>query len=515
MIEGLNTKDIYNYSKDQKSNSTEKKSKNSIFQKELGFAKKNLAFNENRLKQNSIDNAKKFEHKDIMKDSKYSIEDKNAKGNNLNPKVTDNSIDKSTSTKDKLSSNVNNLKDDVNSLKKALSNLEEEGLDEDVKGYVKNLISNSSVLMQILDLLNKDNKNPLELIENLMNSISTEEMGSENLNELFQTQDLTSIRQSLNSIVELLDKVSEEDFKLVDELNLNKSDMKVLNSLISEEYPNGNNLKDIVNRLYNLSLEEDSKLELEPKLELNPDMETEIKENSNRKSEESLSLFSGVNKSSENSNKDKKLVMEDGQWNLSSGSKDEDKELNLLKNLIGDKEPKDFTKAFMLNQSLIQENIPVEIPGKEALVVNKATVVQDIIKSVKFMENNNMKELTVKIYPKELGQMVITLVLESDRMNAKIMASNKEAYNLLNSNLKDLKNGLLDINLRVDDIQVGIYAEDFMSYSNLPQGFAGGEFQQDRSRTSGQVRDINSASDEALLEDSNETIEDGTINILA
>nr|WP_281418275.1 flagellar hook-length control protein FliK [Clostridium simiarum] len=131
------------------------------------------------------------------------------------------------------------------------------------------------------------------------------------------------------------------------------------------------------------------------------------------------------------------------------------------------------------------------------------------------MENNNMKELTVKIYPKELGQMVITLVLESDRMNAKIMASNKEAYNLLNSNLKDLKNGLLDINLRVDDIQVGIYAEDFMSYSNLPQGFAGGEFQQDKSRTSGQVRDINSASDEALLEDSNETIEDGTINILA
>ena len=329
--------------------------------------------------------------------------------------------------------------------------------------------------MELLNSLKKDNSHL-----DLMKMISAETLSKVNNlgindlsfgNEMFSEGDIKLIEASLNNI----NNLSSEEFDFVNESNSNNLDMDIINKLIGKEDSKGKSVEDLLGKLKQNYLQEG----YQDKTKL-------------------------VNSEAENRS------------SLDLNNNEEDKELSLLKNIMGERDiNKDFTKSFMINQSLIDSNATSEVQSSENLVVNKVSVVQDIIKSVKFMESSNMKELIVKINPKELGQIVITLVLEADKMNAKIMANNKEAYSLLNSNLKDLKNGLSDANLKVDQVQVGIFTEDFMSYSNLPQGFFESEFQKEQSRNRGKSENMASI-EEGIIEDDNlGIVEDGKINILA
>lgn len=141
----------------------------------------------------------------------------------------------------------------------------------------------------------------------------------------------------------------------------------------------------------------------------------------------------------------------------SSDSKGED---GFLKNLLSDNNDKisrvtNFMSQF--NNMKVDNNAVSDL---EKIVINKNTIGTDMIKALKYMQTNDMKDLIVKINPKELGEVVIKITMESGAMKASINAANKEAYNLLNSNLADITSKLQNTDIKIQDISLSLYNED-------------------------------------------------------
>lgn len=95
----------------------------------------------------------------------------------------------------------------------------------------------------------------------------------------------------------------------------------------------------------------------------------------------------------------------------------------------------------------------------ENIVIDKTNLNNDIIKTLKYMESNDVKNLTVKINPKELGEVTIKLTMEAGQMKASITANNKDAYNLLNSNILDITNKLQNNDIKIQNISLSIYED--------------------------------------------------------
>nr|WP_301282252.1 flagellar hook-length control protein FliK [Clostridium sporogenes] len=124
------------------------------------------------------------------------------------------------------------------------------------------------------------------------------------------------------------------------------------------------------------------------------------------------------------------------------------------------------------------------------------------------MELNNVKDLTVKIMPKELGEVFIKLTMEGGIMKANIGATTKEAYNLLNSNMQLIEDKLQNSGIKVQELSLNIYNEDTTFFK---QGNEKGE--NSNPSKSNDKADLSSI-DEIQEEENISTI-DGNVNILA
>lgn len=133
-----------------------------------------------------------------------------------------------------------------------------------------------------------------------------------------------------------------------------------------------------------------------------------------------------------------------------SGEKESDTESNM-----NDSKVNQFMN--MLNNLKNTDNAKDNIKIMNQPVVNQKTFVQDFIKTIKYMENNNVKNLTVKIEPKELGELVIKLTTENGIMKANITAATKEGYNLLNSSLTDMSNQLNNGEVKIQQLSLSMY----------------------------------------------------------
>lgn len=136
-------------------------------------------------------------------------------------------------------------------------------------------------------------------------------------------------------------------------------------------------------------------------------------------------------------------------------------EEKFLNNLIGEdkEEPKISKVVNFMNQFesvKTQETSKVQATN---LVIDKGNVGADVIKTIKFMEINNIKDLTVKMNPKELGEITIKIVVESGVMKASISAQNKETYNLLNQNIQDIGDKLKNMDIKIQSLDINIYED--------------------------------------------------------
>ncbi|MPM00727.1 hypothetical protein SDC9_46957 [bioreactor metagenome] len=183
---------------------------------------------------------------------------------------------------------------------------------------------------------------------------------------------------------------------------------------------------------------------------------------------------------------------------------DEDR---ILSKIIDGDDKSSFYKILNSYDRYNKNNVDIV---KEPVVVNKQSIDLDIIKNVKFMMRNAVQELKVKIYPKELGEMTIKILSEEGIMKAEIKAMSKETYNLLNSNLQDIKKTLIDQNIKIQEVNIGIYNEDTTFFSGEENSFEG--FNNNQSK-----ENINK-SQSILNEDENSTedlLNQSNVNLLA
>lgn len=152
--------------------------------------------------------------------------------------------------------------------------------------------------------------------------------------------------------------------------------------------------------------------------------------------------------------------------------------------------------------SLISEVKPV--------AVSRETVATDVVSNVKYMVKNQVEQLTVKIYPKELGEITIKIISEDGIMKADIKSTSKETYNLLNSNMEEIKKHLSNESLIIKEVNIGLY-EDTTYYSG--QGFSN-EFNDERNKESYSVEDNDSIN---IHKEENEEISEeiSNVNLLA
>jgi len=143
---------------------------------------------------------------------------------------------------------------------------------------------------------------------------------------------------------------------------------------------------------------------------------------------------------------------------FSGGNSSEEK---FLKNLLGgDKDEMKISKAVnFMNQFETVKTTDTSKVQTVNLVIDKNNFAADLIKNVKFMELNNIKDLTVKMNPKDLGEITIKLTMESGIMKASISALNKDTYNLLNQNFQDISDKLKTLDIKIQSLDINIYED--------------------------------------------------------
>lgn len=378
--------------------------------------------------------------------SKKYIEEKNSdhkevNKNEINKKNANKKADKKSESKDE-----ETLNDDKSKLEKEVSQLLSQLLLK-----LNNDKENKSSLEDILKELG-DGKDSLKMILDILSSDKIEDLNGLNL------KDKNDLKDFLKDLMKFMEKSNDkENLELIKKLN---SFMEKISSKNSDE---GKNKKED-NLLLNLK-------------EMLPNVDD--KEETNKYNEQNNS--------------------KNGKDNLS-------KEDKLLEKLTGNNDNK-FSKVnqFMnlMNTSRVS---PLDnLKSVENLVINKVTFNDDIIKSIKYMEINNLKDLTVKINPKNLGEVVISLTMDNDVMKAQLKSSNKETFALLNASLNEI-NEKLNGNIKIQQVEVSIYNEDttyFSGEANKEQNSSSnnGQNSEKKYNDSIKIEEIDSADKETLMED--------------
>lgn len=233
------------------------------------------------------------------------------------------------------------------------------------------------------------------------------------------------------------------------------------------------------------------------------------------KGEKVLTLEDILNKNYSQSNSDSEAEKENSNTSASKDSKIDSKEDKFLKALADD-DNKDSTlnkiNLFASRGAVIQ-NQGVNATAR-GLSVNKATFVEDFIKDVKFMSNNGLKELTVKVNPGNLGEITIKLIQEDNVLKANLKASSKETTALLSQNLAEIKKQLSEQNIKVSDVNIELYQDDTTFFKE--QGFGSqlaGEQNRENTSSAHNVSNTQSVSDDSL--DDNLAEENNSVNFFA
>lgn len=309
----------------------------------------------------------------------------------------------------------------------------------------------------------------ISLLQHLGDDKSMEELNesiSQDVNNICDIETLKSannLQKSVDDIINaLLEKAkgsNDENSKLQELLGKMKS--------INDEDINNLNIKEAINDLTSTFMEASKEVKQDSFMKEN--ILNLIKDKLN---ESSMDKSNGLNIMESFRNNDSlKTLTQMENFNSDSNAGYENKEEEFLKGLTSNNKSKlesklDKVTNFMndfnkINSEISTNKVEVEAP----ININKNNLVNDFIKSVKYMEQNNVKEMTVKVKPQELGEVVIRLTVENGLMKANITANNKEAYNLLNSKLQDLNNSLGNGEIKIQNFTIDIYNGDTTFFS--------------------------------------------------
>lgn len=199
-----------------------------------------------------------------------------------------------------------------------------------------------------------------------------------------------------------------------------------------------------------------------------------------------------------------------------SGKKETSKEDKFLNSLLDDNKDNSVDNKINLFASRTQ-NVQGQNTVVRGLTVNKASFTQDLIQDVKYMSTNNLKELTVKVNPGNLGEITIKLIQEDGLIKANLKANSKETTALLSQNLAEIKKELGDQSIKISEVNIDLYNEDTTFFKD---GGFGGALSQEQGRdenksssTGASRNSLEIQNDEDLFENNAEI--DTTLDFLA
>jgi len=359
----------------------------------------------------------------------------------LKKKLNVDSVSKNEST--------NEVKDTTNTdeLKEKLKELEEDSK-SDSKDQVNDILTELLNLLTKLGVKEEDIKsngevNP-DILKTMIDGINENKSSDSNLSSV------------MDKVLELLktdsvkDGLDTDSLKLVEKvLNNVSANLADDNTKVTKDVKSG--IKDLMSEISNML------------------------DNKQNKSGKVLTLEEMLNKNYSQDNKDGSLENESNNKTTSEipkdvtkDNKEASKEDKFLNSLIDDDKDSSLNKInlFASRTQTIQNQ---GVSTTRGLTIDKAVFTDDLIKDVKFMSNNGLKELTIKVNPGNLGEITIRLVQEDGLMKANLKANSKETSELLSQNLTDIKKQLSDQNIKISDVNIELYQDDTTFFKE--QGF--------------------------------------------
>ncbi|RKI50584.1 flagellar hook-length control protein FliK [Clostridium paraputrificum] len=330
-------------------------------------------------------------------------------------------------------------------------------MDEEVEEIPENLMEQLSLIISLLpsivEKLPNESINSEKVVESINNTFIKETDFVIDLGENLIVNDknnLKDIQSILNEFVRVLDEdimPNLDNQVLKEDLSKLENEIEVFNNILSSNIPNSDEksvvgLKSIIKEKVNVA-------EINSNIVVDKEIEDEVTHIP--------------------------VVEEEASDNGSEFSKKSfDNEEKVLNSIINDGEDKKVTTKFtLMSNNISSSNVEkVEVPK----VINRANMVEDIVKSVKYMTSNNIKELVVRINPKDLGEVAIRIVQEDGIMKANLKASSKETYSILSQNLGDIKRYLGEQNIKIQQVDISLYEDT----TYFKEEFQGQAFNQDR-----------------------------------
>ena len=387
--------------------------------------------NKNDTNLNSTSNDKISKNKRPEEEFNKLLNQVKKKKNDKNQKVVEDKKPLKVENKEKTKVKSEDIKDE--NIKEKLEDLTDEQLVQCLNLLVEFL---NSTLKDDFEAINISQLNGLsdELKINLMEILNSNELlgalndlqGS-NSNVLQNSQDLFS------NLLKLLNKTDAIEVVDVDTLKFAEKLLNEITSRLNKEtvnnFTNNTALTEVVNETVN---------------KLNEIL------NSNVKNNDELSLqnnsLNNVYKVIESTNSN--------ETNNNSDSKDE----KILESILKDSSEEMKVPLFTTTTTVMNNGTGAVVETKQTVNIN--TMAADVVKSVKYMAANDMREMIVKVNPGNLGEITIKLVEENGEMRLNMKAASKETYSLLVQQSSDIKNQLSDQNIKIQEVNISLYEED-------------------------------------------------------
>lgn len=394
--------------------------------------------NKNDTNLNSTSNDKISKNKRPEEEFNKLLNQVKKKKNDKNQKVVEDKKPLKVENKEKTKVKSEDIKDE--NIKEKLEDLTDEQLVQCLNLLVEFL---NSTLKDDFEAINISQLNGLsdELKINLMEILNSNELlgalndlqGS-NSNVLQNSQDLFS------NLLKLLNKTDAIEVVDVDTLKFTEKLLSEIASRLNDEtannLTNSTTLTEVVNETVN---------------KLNEIL------NSNVKNNDELSLqnnsLNNVYKVIESTNSNETNNNSDSQ-SYSSDSKDE----KILESILKDSSEEMKMPVFTTTTTVMNNGAGAVVETKQTVNIN--TMAADVVKSVKYMAANDMREMIVKVNPGNLGEITIKLIEENGEMRLNMKAASRETYSLLVQQSSDIKNQLSDQNIKIQEVNISLYEED-------------------------------------------------------
>ena len=394
---------------------------------------------------------KKVSKEDLkkLKDSIKDIPKEVSSREDISEKITDieKTIENIENTNSDITINIDNSKDIADAL----------------KGIQDGNLTNEQVVSALQNLVQLLQSTPIEDL--------TEMLGNEV--EGINASDIMNFINGLDTTLQELTTNSNLDVKQIF-MNLLNNNSDAIVKLMESNTSQGEEVKNLMNLLQEAGVVTGK--------ELNEDIMSTMQSVIQNEEVNTRFTQTNINNTQNNINYaqinvDNTQVVQETQGNTSdassqnlSQSSEGTKEDLILQSIIDGKAVNATDRFTMVssNYSVSSNNI---VTAKE--LINEATMARDLVQNIKFMSAEGIDKLMVKINPRELGELVISLSKDANGMKADIEVTNKETYRMLLQNSDEIKKYLGEQNIKIDEVNISL-AKDTTEHktdSSLEQFF--------------------------------------------